>query len=212
MVFPVISRFKKLVKKLVLSILIAFSAFNIFSCVNTAYAASYLTDKDFENIVKTEDVLKIIAKGEGMYESFEYLCSYVRNFEKIRKDCIDEKFKVFAFSGDHCSNIACNIAWDLFKEKSIYFFKDLWRLNPNSEDSGKVNLDNIDNAEKSIFFIKDTIFMVYNNYLLKIGEKPIQNLNKEDLVYIFSEACRICYCYAMDFAAYVNYFYLFRSL
>lgn len=202
-----ITESKKLIKKLILSILIVFSGF-----INTAYAALYVTDKDFEKIVKTEDFLKIIARNEGEYEAYSYLCLYIVNSEKIRHDCIDKKFGVFAFSSDFYSNIARNIAWDIFKEKSIYFFKDLWELKFDIKDSKQINLDSADNVERSIFFIKDTVFQVYNNYLLRIGKKPVENLSSEDLDYICTEVCRMCYCYAMDFAAYINYFYLFENL
>lgn len=200
-----ITELKKLMKKLLLSVLIMFSVFTVFSNINVVHGASYVTSQDFHKVVKVEVLLKTLSrKKEKFYVSCN-LYRYIKDTERIRRTfkeywTIDGKFKVFIFGGDHYINIARNIAWDMFKKKASYFII-------NEKQS---MLDSADNVESLIFYIKDRILPVYNDCLLKIDENLIENLGSEEMAYICSEACRMYCCYALDFEAYVNYCYSYR--
>lgn len=64
---------------------------------------------------------------------------------------------------------------------------------------------------KILFFIfKDKVLRVYNDFLSKLGCEPVKNLSGKDLTYLCAETCRMYYCYALDFEAYVNYCHIFR--
>ena len=199
-----ITEFKKLIKKLILLILIVFSGFNVFPGFSTAHAASYVTNENFSKVVKSEIFLKTMAKNKGKVYVSCNLFRYIRNYERIKRFLkeywsIDRKFNIFIFSGGHCVNIARNIAWDMFKRKARYFIA-------NEKQS---LMDSAYNVESLIFLIKNKVLPVYNDYLLKMGEESVKNLDEEDLNYICTEACRMYYCYALDFKAYVNYCYLY---
>lgn len=97
-------------------------------------------------------------------------------------------------------NIARNIAWDMFKKKASYFI--------NNEKQSM--MDSADNVENLIFYIKDKVLRVYNDFLSKLGYEPVKNLSGKDLTYLCTETCRMYYCYVLDFEAYVNYCYIFR--
>ncbi len=195
-----ITEFKKFANKLMVLVLVLFSCF-----ANTVHAASYVTNQDFSKVVKGEVFFKTMAKDRGKFYISCNLCRYINNSENIRCTfgefwSIDGVFKVFIFSGDHRMNIARNIAWDMFKKKASYFIV-------NEKQS---MMDSADNVESLIFSIKNKILPVYNDLLLKLGRKPIENLNKEELAYLCDETCRMYYCYVLDFKAYVNYCYIFR--
>lgn len=195
-----ITEFKKFMSKLMVLVLIVFSGF-----ASTAHAASYVTNQDFSKVVKSEVLLKTMAKKRGKFYVSYNLYRYIKNSERIKHFLkeywsIEEDFKIFIFCSDHYVNIARNIAWDMFKKKASYFIY-------NEKQS---MLDSADNVESLIFFIKDKVLPVYNDLLSRLGIQSIKNLNKEDLDYLCAEACRMYYCYALDFKAYVNYCYLNR--
>mgnify|MGYP004531815281 CR=1 FL=1 len=200
-----ITELKKFMKKLLLSVLIVFSVFTVFSNINIAYGASYVKNQDFHKVVKVDVLLKNLSrKKEKFYVSCD-LCCYVGGNERIRCNfkedwTMDGKFKVFIFDEDHYINIARNIAWDMFKKKAGYFIV-------NEKQS---MLDSADNVESLIFYIKDEVLLVYNDLLSRLGIRSIKNLNKKDLDYLCAEACRMYYCYALDFEAYANYCYVNR--
>lgn len=195
-----ITEFKKFMSKLVVLVLIIFSGF-----INPAHAVSYVTNQDFTKVVKSEVFLKTMAKNKGRFYVSCNLCRYINNCENIRLNfgnfwSIDGMFKVFIFSNDHYRNIARNIAWDMFKKKASYFIT-------NEKQS---MMDSADNVESLIFSTKNKVLPVYNDFLSKLGIKPVENLSEKDLDYLCAEACRMYYCYALDFKAYVNYCYIFR--
>lgn len=199
-----ITEFKKPIKKLILLILIVLSGFNVFPGFSTVHAVTYVKNEDFNKVIKSEVFLKNMAKNKGKFYILCNLYRYIKDAEKVK--CIfkeywdlDNKFKVFIFSSDYRSNIARNIAWDMFKRKARYFIA-------NEKQS---LMDSAYNVESLIFLIKNKVLPVYNDYLLKMGEEPVENLDEEDLNYICTEACRMYYCYALDFKAYVDYCYLY---
>lgn len=200
-----ITELKKLMKKLILSVLIMFSVFTGFSDINAAYAASYVTNEDFRKVVKCEVFLKTLSKRKGKFYVSCVLYRYIKDTERIRcafKEywSINGNFKVFIFGGDHYVNIARNIAWDMFKRKASYFII-------NEKQS---MMDSADNVESLIFSIKNKILPVYNNCLLKIGADLIDNLDSDEMAYICTEACRMYHCYALDFETYVDFCYLYE--
>ena len=187
-----ITEFKKFMSKLMVWVLIVFSGFG-----STAHAASYVTNQDFSKVVK-----KTLARNRGKFYVSCNLCRYIGNSERIK--CLleeywsnKEDFKIFIFCGKHYVNIARNIAWDMFKKKASYFI--------NNEKQSM--MDSADNVESLIFYIQNEVLPVYNDLLSKLGIEPVKNLNKKDLC---AEACRMYYCYALDFKAYVNHCYLNR--
>lgn len=195
-----ITEFKKFMSKLMVWVLIVFSGFG-----STAHAASYMTNQDFSKVVKSEVLLKTMARNRGKFYISCNLCRYINNSENIRRTfgefwTIDKMFKVFIFGGDHYMNIARNIAWDMFKKKASYFI--------NNEKQSM--MDSADNVENLIFYIQNEVLPVYNDLLSKLGIEPVKNLSGEDLTYLCAETCRMYYCYALDFEAYVNYCYIFR--
>lgn len=136
-----VTEFKKLANKLMVLVFIIFSCF-----VNTAHAASYMTNQDFSKVVKSEVLLKTMARNRGKFYVSCNLCRYINNSENIRRTfgefwTIDKMFKVFIFGGDHYMNIARNIAWDMFKKKASYFI--------NNEKQSM--MDSADNVENLIF-------------------------------------------------------------
>ena len=62
-----ITELKKLMKKLILSVLIMFPVFTVFSDINAVHAASYVTNEDFRKVVKCEVFLKTLSKRKGKF-------------------------------------------------------------------------------------------------------------------------------------------------
>lgn len=200
-----IKEIKKLMEKSILAILIIFSGISILSSANAVHAVSYVKNEDFEKIVKGEIFLKNLSRNNGKPYVFSSLYRYIKSAEGIKKAfneywSVDGRFNVFIFSDDDRLNIARNIAWDMFKKKAGYFVV-------NEKQS---MMDSIENVERLIYSIKNKILPVYNDYLLNIGQNIVEDFNLEDLEYLCTEACRIYYCYALDFKGYVEYCCLFK--